>query len=94
MTLRIGGGARTRPGCRQDYTMKVNDGRCRLVLLRHGQSEWNARNLFTGWANPDLTAAGEREAVRAGQLLATHGLAPGLAHPRCSGGPSAAPSSP
>jgi 2,3-bisphosphoglycerate-dependent phosphoglycerate mutase len=45
-------------------------------LLRHGQSEWNARNLFTGWANPDLTAAGEREAVRAGQLLATYELAP------------------
>jgi len=55
--------------------MKMSDDYCRLVLLRHGQSEWNARNLFTGWANPDLTAAGEREAVRAGQLLATHGLA-------------------
>ncbi len=60
--------------------MKTIDGCCRLVLLRHGQSEWNARNLFTGWANPDLTAGGEREAVRAGQLLATHGLAPGLAY--------------
>ena len=32
--------------------MKLSDGSCRLVLLRHGQSEWNARNLFTGWANP------------------------------------------
>jgi hypothetical protein len=31
--------------------------RPRLVLLRHGQSEWNAKNLFTGWANPDLTDA-------------------------------------
>jgi 2,3-bisphosphoglycerate-dependent phosphoglycerate mutase len=51
-----------------------------LVLLRHGQSEWNARNLFTGWANPGLTAAGEREAERAGQLLAAHGLLPGIAH--------------
>ena len=60
--------------------MKVNDGGCRLVLLRHGQSEWNARNLFTGWANPDLTAAGEREAVRAGQLLTAQGLAPGLVY--------------
>jgi 2,3-bisphosphoglycerate-dependent phosphoglycerate mutase len=44
------------------------DGAARLVLLRHGQSEWNARNLFTGWANPDLTEAGERDAVRAGRL--------------------------
>jgi 2,3-bisphosphoglycerate-dependent phosphoglycerate mutase len=50
------------------------------MLMRHGQSEWNARNLFTGWADPDLTAAGEREAVRAGRLLAAHGLLPGLAH--------------
>jgi 2,3-bisphosphoglycerate-dependent phosphoglycerate mutase len=60
--------------------MKLSDGSCRLVLLRHGQSEWNARNLFTGWANPDLTAAGEREAVRAGQLLTAQGLAPGLVY--------------
>jgi 2,3-bisphosphoglycerate-dependent phosphoglycerate mutase len=52
----------------------------RLVLLRHGQSEWNARNLFTGWANPDLTAAGEREAVRAGQLLAALELRPDYVH--------------
>jgi 2,3-bisphosphoglycerate-dependent phosphoglycerate mutase len=49
----------------------------RLVLLRHGESEWNARNLFTGWVNVDLTAAGEREAARAGQLLADHGELPG-----------------
>lgn len=34
----------------------------RLVLLRHGESQWNAKNLFTGWANPDLTRAGERDA--------------------------------
>ena len=52
----------------------------RLVLLRHGQSEWNARNLFTGWANPDLTAAGEREAVRAGHLLAARRLRPDYVH--------------
>jgi 2,3-bisphosphoglycerate-dependent phosphoglycerate mutase len=52
----------------------------RLVLLRHGQSEWNARNLFTGWANPDLTAAGEREAVRAGQMLAARRLRPDSVH--------------
>jgi len=55
-------------------------GRALLVLLRHGQSEWNAKNLFTGWANAELTPAGERDAVRAGQLLAAHGLVPGVVH--------------
>jgi 2,3-bisphosphoglycerate-dependent phosphoglycerate mutase len=52
----------------------------RLVLLRHGQSEWNARNLFTGWVNVPLTETGEREAVQAGRLLAAHRLLPGLVH--------------
>lgn len=52
----------------------------RLVVLRHGQSEWNARNLFTGWVNAGLTSDGEQEATAAGQLLAEHGLRPGLAH--------------
>ena len=52
----------------------------RLVLLRHGQSEWNAKNLFTGWANPDLTEAGKRGAVRAGRLLSTHGVLPDTVH--------------
>jgi 2,3-bisphosphoglycerate-dependent phosphoglycerate mutase len=51
-----------------------------LVLMRHGRSEWNARNLFTGRADPDLTATGEQEAAHAGRLLAAHGLRPGLAH--------------
>ena len=44
----------------------------RLVLLRHGQSEWNAAQRFTGWANPALSTAGEGEARRAGALLAGH----------------------
>ena len=52
----------------------------RLVVLRHGESEWNARNLFTGWVNVPLTQAGEREAERAGQLLGEHGLLPGFVH--------------
>ena len=52
----------------------------RLVLLRHGQSEWNANNRFTGWANPDLTEAGERDAVRAGRLLGAHRLLPDTVH--------------
>jgi 2,3-bisphosphoglycerate-dependent phosphoglycerate mutase len=51
-----------------------------LVLMRHGQSEWNARNLFTGRADPDLTVSGERQAVAAGRLLAAHGLLPAVAH--------------
>lgn len=41
-----------------------------LVLLRHGQSQWNAENLFTGWYDVDLTGEGEDEAREAGQLLA------------------------
>jgi 2,3-bisphosphoglycerate-dependent phosphoglycerate mutase len=53
---------------------------CRLVVLRHGESEWNARNLFTGWVNAALTTEGEREAVRAGRLLAEHGLLPSVTH--------------
>jgi 2,3-bisphosphoglycerate-dependent phosphoglycerate mutase len=51
-----------------------------LVLLRHGESEWNARNLFTGWVDVDLTSAGEAEGRRAGTLLAGHGLLPDVAH--------------
>lgn len=40
-----------------------------LVLVRHGQSEWNLKNLFTGWKDPDLTEQGVEEAVTAGKLL-------------------------
>lgn len=52
----------------------------RLVLLRHGQSEWNAAGVFTGWENASLTAAGEEEATRAGLLMAAHGLLPAFVH--------------
>jgi 2,3-bisphosphoglycerate-dependent phosphoglycerate mutase len=41
-----------------------------LVLVRHGQSQWNLENRFTGWVDVDLTAAGVREAKKAGKLLA------------------------
>jgi 2,3-bisphosphoglycerate-dependent phosphoglycerate mutase len=41
-----------------------------LILLRHGESEWNQLNLFTGWQDVDLTAEGEAEARNAGELLA------------------------
>ena len=41
-----------------------------LILLRHGRSEWNELNLFTGWQDVDLTPEGEDEARAAGRLLA------------------------
>ncbi|HET8659730.1 MAG TPA: phosphoglyceromutase [Micromonosporaceae bacterium] len=51
-----------------------------LVLLRHGESEWNAKNLFTGWVDVDLTARGEDEARRGGELLREHDLLPDVVH--------------
>jgi 2,3-bisphosphoglycerate-dependent phosphoglycerate mutase len=47
-----------------------------LVLLRHGESEWNAKNLFTGWVDVDLTQKGRAEAIRSGELIAEHDLLP------------------
>jgi 2,3-bisphosphoglycerate-dependent phosphoglycerate mutase len=52
----------------------------RLVLLRHGESAWNAKNLFTGWVDVDLTAQGEEEAIRGGKLLVERGLLPDVLH--------------
>ena len=51
-----------------------------LILLRHGESEWNAKNLFTGWVDVRLSATGEGEAKRGGKLLAERGLLPDLVH--------------
>ncbi|MEV0728872.1 phosphoglyceromutase [Polymorphospora sp. NPDC050346] len=51
-----------------------------LVLLRHGESEWNAKNLFTGWVDVDLNAKGEAEARRGGELLRDHDLLPDVVH--------------
>jgi 2,3-bisphosphoglycerate-dependent phosphoglycerate mutase len=51
-----------------------------LVLLRHGESDWNQKNLFTGWVDVDVSAAGEAEAQRAGELLAANGLLPDVVH--------------
>jgi 2,3-bisphosphoglycerate-dependent phosphoglycerate mutase len=51
-----------------------------LVLLRHGESEWNQKNLFTGWVDVDLTAAGEAEGRRGGELLVEAGLLPEVVH--------------
>ena len=51
-----------------------------LILLRHGESEWNAKNLFTGWVDVRLSDKGEAEARRGGALLAERGLLPDLLH--------------
>src|SRR3954470_18464725 len=51
-----------------------------LILLRHGQSDWNLKNLFTGWVDVDLTAQGEAEALRGGALLVEHDLLPTVVH--------------
>jgi 2,3-bisphosphoglycerate-dependent phosphoglycerate mutase len=52
----------------------------KLILLRHGESEWNAKNLFTGWVDVNLTEQGEKEAVRGGELLKDAGLLPEVLH--------------
>ena len=52
----------------------------KLILLRHGESEWNAKNLFTGWVDVDLSAQGEDEARRGGELLRDSGLLPDVVH--------------
>ncbi|MEV6435393.1 phosphoglyceromutase [Streptomyces anulatus] len=52
----------------------------KLILLRHGESEWNAKNLFTGWVDVNLTEKGEKEAVRGGELLKDAGLLPDVLH--------------
>jgi 2,3-bisphosphoglycerate-dependent phosphoglycerate mutase len=51
-----------------------------LVLLRHGESEWNKSNLFTGWVDVPLSEKGRVEAARSGQLLAENGLLPDVLH--------------
>jgi 2,3-bisphosphoglycerate-dependent phosphoglycerate mutase len=50
-----------------------------LILVRHGQSQWNLQNRFTGWWDVDLTAQGEAEAREAGTLLAEKGVLPTVA---------------
>jgi 2,3-bisphosphoglycerate-dependent phosphoglycerate mutase len=51
-----------------------------LILLRHGQSTWNAENLFTGWWDSDLSELGRSEATRSGELMAEAGLEPDVVH--------------
>ncbi|WP_167106709.1 phosphoglyceromutase [Mycobacterium sp. DL592] len=56
----------------------ASDPAATLILLRHGESEWNALNLFTGWVDVDLTDKGRAEAVRGGKLLAEQGVLPDI----------------
>jgi 2,3-bisphosphoglycerate-dependent phosphoglycerate mutase len=51
-----------------------------LILLRHGESDWNRKNLFTGWVDVDLSEAGIAEGRRGGELIRAHGLAPRVVH--------------
>ncbi len=51
-----------------------------LILLRHGESEWNAKNLFTGWVDVPLNDKGWGEAIRGGELLKEAGLLPDVVH--------------
>jgi 2,3-bisphosphoglycerate-dependent phosphoglycerate mutase len=51
-----------------------------LILVRHGESQWNEKNLFTGWVDVDLNAKGLGEAQRAGELLREHNVLPDVLH--------------
>ncbi|HNV11436.1 MAG TPA: phosphoglyceromutase [Propionibacteriaceae bacterium] len=52
----------------------------KLILLRHGESEWNAKNLFTGWVDVDINEKGIAEAKRGAELLSAEGLLPDILH--------------
>lgn len=52
----------------------------KLILLRHGESQWNEKNLFTGWVDVPLSLKGEQEAKRAGELFKNRGLLPDILH--------------
>ncbi|GAB3248962.1 phosphoglyceromutase [Kineococcus gypseus] len=58
----------------------MSDAAHTLVLLRHGESEWNAKNLFTGWVDVALSEKGRAEAARGGELLASAGVLPDVVH--------------
>lgn len=51
-----------------------------LILLRHGESDWNAKNLFTGWVDVELNEKGWGEAIRGGELLKEEGVLPDVVH--------------
>ena len=75
------------PRARRAVRLRVGDGRGRggrmshtLVLLRHGESVWNAKNLFTGWVDVPLSDKGREEAARGGEQLRDAGLLPDVLH--------------
>ncbi|MGB3829244.1 MAG: phosphoglyceromutase [Ornithinimicrobium sp.] len=61
-------------------TTQADNAAYTLILLRHGESEWNAKNLFTGWVDVDLSDKGREEALRGGHLLVEEGLLPDVLH--------------
>lgn len=69
---------RRHPGCR--LQSESDPPHARLILVRHGQSEWNRANRFTGWVDVDLTEQGITEAREAGRLLAAQGLEVDVVH--------------
>ena len=66
----------------------------KLVLMRHGESQWNLENRFTGWTDVDLTDTGREQARKAGELLKKEGYTFDRPIPRCSSAPSAPCGSP
>jgi len=67
------------PGCKSG-SEKIAAMTATLILLRHGESDWNRKNLFTGWVDVDLTETGETEARHGGELLMEHDLLPDVVH--------------
>jgi bisphosphoglycerate-dependent phosphoglycerate mutase len=57
-----------------ENTLRANTGS--LLLMRHGESEWNAKGLFAGWVDVPLTPKGEQDAANAGRMLVDAGLRP------------------
>ncbi|MPZ63210.1 MAG: phosphoglyceromutase [Propionibacteriales bacterium] len=58
----------------------MSDAPYTLVLLRHGESDWNSKNLFTGWVDVGLSENGRDEAIRGGELLAARKIVPDVLH--------------
>jgi len=52
----------------------------KLLLIRHGESDWNKKNIFTGWANVPLSPDGEAEAAAGGKLIVAEGFAPDICY--------------
>jgi 2,3-bisphosphoglycerate-dependent phosphoglycerate mutase len=59
---------------------RITDMSYTLILLRHGESQWNEKNLFTGWVDVSLSLKGEKEAKRAGELFREKALMPEILH--------------